>query len=126
MLKAYEALHLPLRGIVVSILDAGGIQESPVGYKAMKKITQNFSLRKLHFSVLLAISLWSALSLAEESSLTSTETVKPYNESTEVAVEPDLDTGQTDAVLQELIQLLDQETELATKIIEVIMIKNRG
>ncbi|WP_455200176.1 TonB-dependent receptor plug domain-containing protein, partial [Kaarinaea lacus] len=81
----------------------------------MQKITQKYLLMKPRFSVLLVLLLWSAFCLAEETGITNSETNTSSGEPVDAAVEAELDTGQTDAVLQELIQLLDQETELATK-----------
>ena len=81
----------------------------------MKKITQTFLLMKSRRSILLALLLWSGICLAEAPALVDSNSAKPSFESVEVEAEPDLGTGQTDEVLQELMQLLEEETELATK-----------
>ena len=83
----------------------------------MHKITQKYLFIKSRIAVLLALLFWSALCLAEDSVLTNTNTETDTSSvvSAETKVENEVDSGQTDAVLQELIQLLDQETELATK-----------
>jgi outer membrane receptor for ferrienterochelin and colicins len=94
----------------------------------MQKITRKSLLNKSRFAVLLAV-FWTAFCLAEEpvvsgadaeissgdsvAERTKTETVA--EESAEDGVVTEMRAAQTDAVLQELIQLLDQETELATK-----------
>jgi iron complex outermembrane receptor protein len=84
----------------------------------MRITIQTSSLRKTQLTLFMAVWLWSVVASAQESITETTIPLASAGEETqapEPVTDPVPDNGSTDVVLQELIQLLDQETELATK-----------
>ncbi len=82
----------------------------------MPTITPRFSRLSTQLTLLILIGVWSAVSFAQESMPENSAPVpEAGNEALQEIAEPAPDTGHTDLVLQELIQLLEEETELATK-----------
>ncbi|WP_455208220.1 TonB-dependent receptor plug domain-containing protein [Kaarinaea lacus] len=82
----------------------------------MRKITQEYSLLPLRLTLCIVLSLWVITSFGQEPVIEPTVPAQPVtSEVSEQTTETVQDSGPSEAVLQELIQLLDQETELATK-----------